>query len=375
MKKHSWILYVVVIFAAVHLFLNIWMWGVMQVFPTAALPSLPNLYKGVAMETNPWLEPWQRWDTPQYQAIAERGYTAFDTALFTPPLYPLLVHLVSRLMGGNTLLAGMVVSGIACLLSLFALHRLACLEFNDEMQARRAVLYLAVFPTAIFLFAVYTESLFLLGVMMALMSVRLKKWAWAGVWGAVVALTRTPGILILVPLAWASWSAWRSGDRKGWLAPSIALAGAALFPAYVFFGLHLSPTAITAAVGRGGKLAFPGWNIIEAASRILRGQLVEENLIELAFTLFFIVLTVFIWKKLPRLYGVYAVTLMLLFLTRLGSPQPLVSMARYVLEIFPAFLVLAAWGRRPGINRLILYLSWLGLLFFSAQFAMWGWVG
>jgi hypothetical protein len=72
---------------------------------------------------------------------------------------------------------------------------------------------------------------------------------------------------------------------------------------------------------------------------------------------------------------VYAVTLMLLFLTRLGSPQPLVSMARYVIEIFPAFLVLAAWGRRPGINRLILYLSWLGLLFFSAQFAIWGWVG
>jgi hypothetical protein len=115
--------------------------------------------------------------------------------------------------------------------------------------------------------------------------------------------------------------------------------------------------------------------MVEAASRILHGQLVEENLIELAFTLFFIVLTIFIWKKLPRLYGVYAVTLMLLFLTRLGSPQPLVSMARYVLEIFPAFLILAIWGRKPWVNRLILYISWLGLLFFSAQFAIWGWVG
>jgi len=375
MKKHSWILYVVVSFTAVHLFLNIWMWGVLQVFPPVALPSLSNLYKGVAMETNPWLEPWQRWDSPQYQAIAERGYMAFDTALFTPPLYPLLVYLVSRLMGENTLLAGMVVSGITCLLCLFALYRLACLEFSDETLARRAVLYLAVFPTALFLFAVYTESLFLLGVMMAFVSVRLKKWALTGVWGAVVALTRTPGILILVPLVWASWSAWHSGDHKGWRAPIIALAGAALFPAFVFFGLHLSPTAITAAVGRGGTFAFPGWNMVVAASRILHGQLVEENLIELAFTLFFIFLTVFIWKKLPRLYGVYAVTLMLLFLTRLGSPQPLVSMARYVIEIFPAFLVLAAWGRRPGINRLILYLSWLGLLFFSAQFAIWGWVG
>jgi hypothetical protein len=140
-------------------------------------------------------------------------------------------------------------------------------------------------------------------------------------------------------------------------------------------GLGRSPLDLLTAHTRGGNFTFPGWNMVEAASRILRGQLVEENLIELAFTLLFIVLTVFIWKKLPRLYGVYAVTLMLLFLTRLGSPQPLVSMARYVLEIFPAFLLLAAWGRRPWINRLILYLSWLGLLFFSAQFAIWGWVG
>jgi hypothetical protein len=86
-------------------------------------------------------------------------------------------------------------------------------------------------------------------------------------------------------------------------------------------------------------------------------------------------MTIFIWKKLPRIYGIYTVTLMLLYLSRIGSPQPLVSMARYVIEIFPAFLVLADWGRRPMIQRVILYLSWLGLLFFAAQFAIWGWVG
>ena len=375
MKKYSWVLFVGIVFVAVHLFLNIWMTGVLQVFPVSISPARLEMYKGVAVETNPWLAPWQRWDTPQYQAIAERGYSAFDTALFTPPLFPLLEHLVSVLVGGNTLLAGMLLSGVACLLCLLALYRLASFEFNDQALARRAVLFLAIFPASFFLYAPYTESLFLLGAMLALLSIRLKKWGWAGLWGAVVALSRTPGVLILVPLAWASWSAWRSGDHKSWLAPGLALAGAALFPIYVFFGLHLSPLEILAAVGRGGSLAFPGWNIVAAAIRILHGQLVEENLIELIFTLLFIFLTIFIWKKLPRLYGVYAVTLMLLFLARLGSPQPLVSMARYVIEIFPAFLVLAAWGRRPGINRLILYLSWLGLLFFSAQFAIWGWVG
>ena len=375
MRKYSWIIRVLVIFTAVHIFLNIWMWAVRQVIPAGPPPGLTDLYKGVPLETNPWLEPWQRWDTPQYQAISEHGYTAFNTALFTPPLYPLLMNLVSHLIGGNTLLAGMIVSGIACLLCLVAFFKLTIFEFNDENLARRAVLYLAVFPTALFLFAAYTESLFLLGAMLCFLCVRQKKWAWAGIWGAVVALTRSPGILIIIPLGWALWSAWRTGDHKGWLAPVITLSGAALFPGYVFIGLRLPPSAILAAIARGGTLAFPGWNMVEAAVRILHGQLVAENLIELAFTLFSIVLTYFIWKKLPRLYGVYAVTLMLLFLTRLGSPQPLVSMARYAIEIFPAFMVLAAWGRRPWINRLILYLSWLGLLFFSAEFAIWGWVG
>ena len=140
--------------------------------------------------------------------------------------------------------------------------------------------------------------------------------------------------------------------------------------------MGLPPTAILNALNkRGGYATFPGLNLIESGNRILHGQLWEENAMELVFSLLFITLTVFIWKKLPRIYGIYSATFMLLLLVRFGSPQPLVSMARYVLEIFPAFMVLAVWGRKGWANRIILYLFWLGLLFFSAQFAIWGWVG
>ena len=358
------------------LLLGLWMWGVRQVLPQAVLlGNTLDLYRGVLPSSSPWLEPWQRWDTPQYQAIAERGYTAFDTALFTPPLYPLLIRLTALLTGGNTLLAGMIVAWIASLFCLLSLYRMARFELGDDAAAWRTVLYLAAFPTAFFLFAAYTESLFVLAAVLSLFAVRREKWLLAGVWGAAAALTRSPGILMLLPLTYAAWQAWRHGDRRGWLAPVITLAGAALFPLYVWLGFGLPPTAILVAVGRGGVLAFPGWNVIETIIRIIHGQAVRENLTELFFMLLFIVLTIFAWKKLPRLYGIYSVTFMAFFLARLGAPQPLVSMARYVLELFPAFLVLAAWGRRPWVNRLVLYSSWLGLLFFSAQFALWGWVG
>jgi hypothetical protein len=375
MKKYPWILQVVVIFAAVHIILNVWMWGVAYVFPSATPEGLLNLYKGVAVETSPWLEPWQRWDTPQYQAIAERGYEAFDTALFTPPLYPFLMKWTAPIFSGNTLVSGLFISGMAFLACLMAVYQTTNFELKDEKAALRTTLYLASFPSALFLAAAYNESLFLLGAILSLYSARRTKWLAAGLWGAVAAVARTTGDLLIVPFVFAAWEASKNKDWRAWLAPILTGMGAFIFPVYAWLGLGHSPLDLLIAHSRGGSFSIPGRNMVEAVSRILQGQLVEENMIELAFTLFFIVLTVFIWKKLPRLYGVYSVTLMLLFLARIGTPQPLVSMARYGLEIFPAFLVLGVWGGKPAINRFILYLSWLGLLFFSAQFTMWGWVG
>jgi hypothetical protein len=80
-------------------------------------------------------------------------------------------------------------------------------------------------------------------------------------------------------------------------------------------------------------------------------------------------------KKLPRLYGIYYFGFIVIYLTRIADIYPLLSMMRYVLALFPAFLILARYGQNPITNRVIIYIFLLGLLFFSAQFAIWGWVG
>ena len=54
----------------------------------------------------------------------------------------------------------MLVSLAACLCAFVLLYRLAARHLDDA-GAMRAVLYLAVFPTALFLQAVYSESLYL----------------------------------------------------------------------------------------------------------------------------------------------------------------------------------------------------------------------
>jgi hypothetical protein len=78
--------------------------------------------KSFAVETNPWLEPWQSWDTLHCQAIAERGFAAFDSALYVPPLYPGLIRLTSALLGTDSLVSGLIVSNVAALAGMAAFY-------------------------------------------------------------------------------------------------------------------------------------------------------------------------------------------------------------------------------------------------------------
>ena len=82
-----------------------------------------------------------------------------DTAFY--PLYPLTIAGLGRILGNHYVLAGLLISLAASLGAFFMLHRLAEERLGMD-GARRAVLYLAVFPMSLFLVAVYSESLFLL---------------------------------------------------------------------------------------------------------------------------------------------------------------------------------------------------------------------
>jgi hypothetical protein len=367
---------IIILFILLRTLLGVWMWWMPKIFQVTLPFSQDDLYKGVVRESNPWLEPWQRWDTLHYQAIAERGFKAFDTALFTPPLYPFLMRLFSPLFEGNTLASGLFISALAFLGCLICIYFLAHLELQDSEASWRAVIYISIFPTSFFFLAAYNESLFLLNTLLCFYFVKKSHWILAGFFAALAALTRIPGAFLLLPLLWSAKEAWDQGDKLAWLAPTINSIGILCFPLYTWLVLHASPFSIFQAQNkRGGSIDIPGKNIIEATKRIIEGRLVIENLTELAFTTLLIITAIFIWKKLPRVYGIYTTSLVVFFLARFGSPQPLISMNRYALEVFPVFVLLATIGNVEWKNRVIIYQSLLGLLFFSAQFAIWGWAG
>lgn len=369
--------FVTLIYLCVLLILYVWMFVIRNFILDTNYPEYQNiLYKGISIEANPWLEPWQRWDTPQYQAIAERGYLAFDLALFTPPLYPLLIGVLANIHTNNSLSAALILSMVFSYATLISFFNFAHDQLGNNAEALRATLYFSIFPTSFFLFAGYTESLFLFSVISSLYFAQKEKWLLAGALGGIATLSRSPGILIVIPLSYAATCKWRQGKRiTPFVAPIFAIAMSTFFPIYAWISIKATIFDIAYAVGRGGYLTIPGLNIFQSFRRIVTNQLPIENLFELSFTLLFVVLTVLVWIKLPRIYGLYSATMILFFLSRMGDPQPLVSMARYVLEIYPAFVILALWGRNPKIHRVIFYCSAIGLLFMAGQFAIWGWIG
>ena len=74
-------------------------------------------------------------------------------------------------------------------------------------------------------------------------------------------------------------------------------------------------------------------------------------------------------------YGAALVLFMMIFPnTGAQTPYPLQSAARLVLEVFPAFLLLARIGARPSVDRTYLVLAVATQAIFLDHFLHAGWV-
>lgn len=147
------------------------------------------------------LDMWRRWDAHHFLTIAEHGYTAPQSdahaaAFF--PAFPLAVRAV-MITGVSAVVAGLLVATAASVVAGYFLYRLAEREFGPE-AARRAVVYLNVFPTAVFLLAPYSESLFLAGAIASFYFAREGRWHLVGIPAAVAMGARAAGLFLIFGL-------------------------------------------------------------------------------------------------------------------------------------------------------------------------------
>ena len=386
--------------------LELFVWSRAAIWAAALLAFLwfePNRHPLAGRWDNPqfhdlgWaLDVWARWDSGWFLRIAEDGYSEIHpgTAVFHP-LYPAVVAVLGRAFLGHYVLAGVAVSLAACLAAFLLLYRLAETKLGAD-GARRAVLYLAVFPTTLFLQAVYSESLYLVLVLAAFLFAERGRFVPAGAVAGLALLTRASGVALLPALALLAWRARERRRAFGGLlvAPAmfavlpLTLAHAVGDP-WAFarnqerWDRELSPLGPLGGIWDGTRAAWDGLVVVStrvgASAYTLDGHtprhVAAENIEALAFLVLFAFLTVVVWRRFGAAYGLFAALSVALPLSVPSDPVPLLSLPRFGLPVFPFFLALAALaGGRPRTHAAILSISALLLGVTVVRWSLWQWV-
>ena len=362
--------------------------------------------------------PLARWDSWWYLSIAMHGYehVVMRTAFF--PLYPLAVRCLGVIVRSD-LIAAVILSLVSFGVALVLLYRLALLELRSASRARLAVMLVAFCPVAFFFSAVYSESMFLALSLGAVFQARMGRWATAGLLGALGAAERNSGVVLVVPLALLFLYGPRADrppgsdtERRpgpGWrrLLPRyriepqiiwIAVVPVGLLAYFAYLGLSLgnalAPLHAQAlwfhhfagpfgGVYDGAVAAWDGLRQLIHGSRtpvyftaaggdpfVVAG----ENLMLFGFLALGAVACVGALRRLPIAYGAYVVAALALPLSDPVGPQPLASLARYEVVLFPLFMWAAAWLDERGWGDSWLAGSAVLLGLFTAMFATWRFV-
>jgi hypothetical protein len=359
-----------------------------------------------------FLSAWRHWDAVWFTRIAEHGYGARATAFF--PLYPLLARALA-LWTGKFTEAGVIVSVACFAAALLLLYRLVRDDF-DAATAAWTVILLSFASTSFFFQAAYSESLFLLLTVASFSAARRGRWVLAGLSGGLAALTRSAGVLLLVPLAWMWFEQYRGGAIRlpgaraaqpllargrprlvSFAALALLPAGLALYMAYLYrrFGnplefvaaerhWHRSLHVPVVAILEGAQAAWRSVRSIAADPAVytrlerlpFRDQWVTMgNLTAFLALVVALVLFALCWRRLPAGYTVLAAVTLLLPLSYPTHATPLLSFPRFLLVDFPVFVALAVVVvRRPVLRWAALTALTAGLIVFTVVYANGMWV-
>jgi mannosyltransferase PIG-V len=314
---------------------------------------------------------WHHWDSGWFLNIAEHGYSDDRQSAAFFPLYPALLYLGGLVLGGHRVLAGFLISFPLTFASFALLYVFARDHTGGRSAAKRAVWYLALFPYAFFLQVVYSEALFLVCALAAFVAAERRRFLPAGLLAGAAMLTRPSGVAVLAGLV-----ALALGESARWS----ALARLAVAPLlFCIFPLVLvlegrGPLAFIHAEGRWREfavLAVPhsvydgaraAWNgVVDLAGGATTLDLSLHSVTAFAALVVFAVLSAVGWRRLGSPSGVYCAVSLLMPLAARSEGWPLTSFQRFVLVLFPCFVVLGALPLGRYGHRALLAAGAVGL--------------
>ena len=326
-----------------------------------------------------------RWDGGWYTRIAERGYFFMDgkssgvqSNVAFYPLYPYLARYLGYVVGGHHL-AGWLISNISCMLGLAYVYRIGA-KILDTHSAERACILLLLFPTSLFFSAYYTEGLYLFLSAASAYYFLEKRYVTCGLLGMFAMLCRSSGMTLFVAFGCVLvWRLIKHKEKFRWEMFSIGLIPFGLLIFMLILHSQVSdPFAfvkIQATWGRSQTLPFStlynafleiDWSFPRQEGHVI-------HLVDLFFTLSCLVTCLVMWR---RDYPGILIWMVLLGVLVPVSTGTLMSMTRYILVLFPAFIVLSdLCQNRVWLERFLFYMFSFFLCMFSLRYMNWFWAG
>lgn len=348
---------------------------------------LQKNFLGGGMENylkTPWLWAWANFDGEHYLSIAQFGYKPLTYFFF--PLFPILTRFFTSSFANDLtikVVGGLLLTNISFLVALIGLWRLINLDFNRNI-AKLSILLLLVFPTSFYFGSFYTESLFLALTIWSFFFARKGKWILSGVLGGLATATRFIGIALFVALLAEFWI-----QKKDLKNKTLTITGLLFVPLGLFIYLNYlkvstgDPLNFLNTVSIFGEqrsselillpqVFFRYFFKILPNVNVLDLHLVLVLFLELGSAVLFLFISLLSFLKLRLSYTIYTI-LGFVIPTLSGSFS---SLPRYVLVIFPSFILLSYYMVK--LSPVVRYTT-LGLLFFmlfitTALFARGFWI-
>jgi hypothetical protein len=322
------------------------------------------------------LQPFALWDGAAFTQIAQQGYPGgpLNLALGAPghlwayfPGFPLLVHAMGYLVP-DTIAAGILVSAVCELVALVFLAKLILAERGDEASARFACWALALFPYAVFLTAVYSESTFLAAATASLYYMRRGRDGRAAVAAGLAMLVRITGIALVPALIVEHLIRRRGRPGRGLIAILASPVTIALFFGYAWLrtGTPLAWEHAEQSASFNRNFAWP-WDGARATFQSFTGGTGGNSFVfgmELLFGVAGLVAVIWMawhWRTFAPSLTVFAAVAWLMG----TSVVYWLSVPRYEMTVVPIYLVLADITRsHPRARPVLLAVSagWMGFL-------------
>lgn len=284
-------------------------------------------------------EPWRRWDALWFIKTARGGYEFRSNAQSNAsilPLYPVLIASGAK-AGLDPIWAGVLISNLCLFAAVVLLLRLADEKVSETVSNCGAVAMM-IYPCAFVLSGVYSESLYLMCTLAAFYSAGARRWLLAGLFGFAAAFTRFTGAVLIIPLALEYFMNRRreeSAAKALWLL--LIPSATVLFFAYLGFKTGSFANYFNAQLHWQKNVDWPwvglGWELIPwfwAPVRLI-------NLLNVGCIVFAALLCRPVWRRYGATWGAY----MLLGVLIPACSSRWIGMPRYMLVLFPAFIVLA----------------------------------